>query len=134
MKPYYALILSFSVACLICSAADVVLANPCEEDAKTFCSGVQPGGGRIINCLKDHSKEISQGCYDCMSGKENVGSSGVQGSEGGSENTALKPACMGDARSFCSGVLPGEIDNCLKDHYKQISQECYDSLADTAGN
>jgi len=35
----------------------------CKDDVKSFCSDVQPGGGRIIRCLHDHYKAISDGCY-----------------------------------------------------------------------
>ena len=31
-----------------------LFANPCEKDAKQYCSDIQPGGGRIKDCLKDH--------------------------------------------------------------------------------
>jgi len=40
--------------------------SACRDDAKKFCSDVQPGGGRIINCLEDHSKEVSDACYDVL--------------------------------------------------------------------
>ena len=38
----------------------------CALDAKTFCSDVQPGGGRVMDCLQDHYKEISDACYSVM--------------------------------------------------------------------
>jgi len=38
----------------------------CRDDAKNFCKGVQPGGGRILDCLKDHYKEISDSCYQAL--------------------------------------------------------------------
>ena len=38
----------------------------CREDAQNFCKGVQPGGGRILDCLKDHYKEISDPCYNAL--------------------------------------------------------------------
>lgn len=39
----------------------------CREDVKDFCSDVQPGGGRIVECLKNHDKDISQECSDALS-------------------------------------------------------------------
>jgi hypothetical protein len=34
----------------------------CEGDAKKLCEGIKPGGGRIIQCLKQHESELSPSC------------------------------------------------------------------------
>jgi hypothetical protein len=34
----------------------------CADDAKKLCAGVQPGGGRIVACLKDHKDSLSDRC------------------------------------------------------------------------
>lgn len=34
----------------------------CQEDAQKLCAGVQPGGGRIINCLLQHKDAVSDAC------------------------------------------------------------------------
>ena len=34
----------------------------CQPDVAKFCSDVQPGGGRIAACLKQHAAEISDAC------------------------------------------------------------------------
>ena len=36
----------------------------CKQDAAMFCKDVQPGGGRIVECLMDHQKDLSDSCYD----------------------------------------------------------------------
>jgi len=44
----------------------------CKADYERLCPGVQPGGGRIIRCLKAHKEEISIGCgkaLQAMKGK-----------------------------------------------------------------
>lgn len=38
----------------------------CRDDAQSFCRGIQPGGGRIKDCLEDHYKEISDSCYAAL--------------------------------------------------------------------
>ena len=43
------------------SAASLLSAN-CAADAKALCAGVQPGGGRIIACLKQHRDALSPQC------------------------------------------------------------------------
>ena len=34
----------------------------CAEDAQKLCPGVQPGGGRIVACLKEHKDSLSDRC------------------------------------------------------------------------
>lgn len=36
----------------------------CKNDLDKFCSGMQPGEGRLIGCLKQHKNELSQSCRD----------------------------------------------------------------------
>jgi len=41
----------------------------CKQDVEALCKGIQPGGGRIVNCLKDHQKDLSDTCYEQLSKK-----------------------------------------------------------------
>ncbi|HEY1422409.1 MAG TPA: cysteine rich repeat-containing protein, partial [Candidatus Acidoferrum sp.] len=34
----------------------------CADDAQKFCAAVQPGGGRVVACLKDHKDSLSDKC------------------------------------------------------------------------
>jgi len=34
----------------------------CEPEIYMFCPGVQPGGGRVMKCLKAHKNELSPAC------------------------------------------------------------------------
>ena len=34
----------------------------CKADVARLCPGVEPGGGRIVGCLKAHKMEVSVGC------------------------------------------------------------------------
>ena len=55
-----ALIVSvFSTAALGQTAAERAA---CSGDAKTFCAGIMPGGGRILSCLAEHKDKISPAC------------------------------------------------------------------------
>ncbi|MBP6606684.1 MAG: hypothetical protein KA240_13440 [Nitrospira sp.] len=42
------------------------MGKACAEDVKTLCSGIKPGEGRIIQCLKAHRQEISPSCSEMM--------------------------------------------------------------------
>jgi hypothetical protein len=38
----------------------------CETDVPKVCPGVQPGGGRIIQCLVQHQNEVSEACRQAL--------------------------------------------------------------------
>lgn len=40
--------------------------GPCKADREKFCQGVQPGGGRIVQCLKQHESELSDSCKSAI--------------------------------------------------------------------
>jgi hypothetical protein len=74
---HLALASALSLAALM-SAAPNALAQQaeamryCKADVARLCPGVQPGGGRIIACLKAHKEEMSIGCgkaLQAMKGK-----------------------------------------------------------------
>jgi hypothetical protein len=94
----------------------------CADDVAKFCKGVQPGGGRLVKCLKDHESELSPACS----------ASHEQAKAGAKE---AHEACADDVQKLCKDVQPGKgrIVRCLKDHSKSLSTECRDKLK-TAGN
>ena len=36
--------------------------GPCRSEVQTLCAGVQPGGGRIRDCMKEHRAQLSVAC------------------------------------------------------------------------
>ncbi|UVT14719.1 MAG: hypothetical protein H8K04_12810 [Nitrospira sp.] len=38
----------------------------CAEDVKRVCRDVQPGDGRILQCLQEHEQDLSEGCYQSL--------------------------------------------------------------------
>ncbi|HEY1782533.1 MAG TPA: cysteine rich repeat-containing protein [Roseiarcus sp.] len=70
---HLALATALSLATLV-SAAPSALAQRaeamkyCKADVARLCPGVQPGGGRIIACLKAHKEEMSIGCGKALQG------------------------------------------------------------------
>jgi hypothetical protein len=38
----------------------------CKADAEKLCSGIAPGDGKIITCLKQHKNEVSFGCAKAL--------------------------------------------------------------------
>ncbi len=47
----------------------------CAADAQQFCAGVQPGGGRIVACLKEHKDSLSDRCKHAAGLDANPGNS-----------------------------------------------------------
>jgi len=43
-------------------AARKAMRQACLEDVRTLCAGSEPGGGKIMMCLRSHKDEVSQGC------------------------------------------------------------------------
>ena len=44
------------------AAAAAVFRAGCTDDVQRLCAGVQPGGGRILACLKEHKDAVSDKC------------------------------------------------------------------------
>jgi hypothetical protein len=38
----------------------------CMSDIERLCKGIEPGGGRILKCLKANKKEMSVGCAQAL--------------------------------------------------------------------
>ncbi|WP_191970899.1 cysteine rich repeat-containing protein [Methylobacterium soli] len=43
------------------------LRQACDSDYKRLCSGIQPGGGRILQCFRTHAKDLSEPCRNALS-------------------------------------------------------------------
>lgn len=91
--------------------------RPCADDVAKLCKDVQPGGGRLAKCLKEHDQEVSAAC---RSHQEEV-------------KTKVKEAfqaCHDDVMQFCSNVQPGggRIARCLKEHEAKLSTECREKV------
>ena len=76
--------LTLLLVCCAASATDYALADDaaalaalragCAADAQKLCAGVQPGGGRILACLKEHKDALSDQCKQAAA--QAAGSSG----------------------------------------------------------
>lgn len=42
------------------------LRSACQADTKKHCDGIQPGGGRLLQCLKGKQAELSQPCQAAL--------------------------------------------------------------------
>jgi hypothetical protein len=91
--------------------------RPCMEEIEKFCKDVQPGEGGVVQCLRDHDRELSATCRD----KVKVV---VQRFE------EAKHICAKDIEKFCAGVKPGggRLIKCLKPHIDELTPACREEL------
>ena len=97
-------------------ASSVELTGACLKDAKAQCPGVQPGGGKIRDCLKTHITDLSDECKEVLVKAINV------------------KACADDAKKFCADVQAGggALEACMKTHVHEVSDACKVAMANAA--
>jgi|OpeIllAssembly_1097287.scaffolds.fasta_scaffold96132_2 hypothetical protein len=97
---------------------------PCTEEIRTLCADVQPGGGRILQCLKNNASKLSPAC----TGRVNDLQGTVSGPLG---------ACRDDWAALCyhPRVSTGrqEMIQCLKAHQAKVSAGCQKALQGISG-
>ena len=57
----------------------MALMQICRGDYDRLCSGVQPGGGRILACLQNHANQLSAPCAQAMPRAQALKNSAVAG-------------------------------------------------------
>jgi hypothetical protein len=89
----------------------------CRADVEKLCKGIQPGGGRIAMCLKQHESELSSGCREAVA-------------EAKDKIREFAEVCKPDAEKLCKGVQPGQgrIARCLAEHKDQLSAGCREKI------
>jgi hypothetical protein len=90
----------------------------CGEDLQRFCAGVQPGGGRLVQCLSSHTNELSAACGNVI----------AAAGRGGAK---IHAACDQDLQRFCVGVQPGggRLVQCLSSRTSELSTACGNMIA-----
>lgn len=77
----------FAVGALLASGAaaaelslwdKLALRNACAADLELLCGGIEPGEGRLRQCLADRTESFSEGCLDVLLNyQERLGSQAV---------------------------------------------------------
>jgi hypothetical protein len=114
----YLVVLSVLLNVSAAQAEDKDKPGACRADVEKLCKGIQPGGGRIAMCLKQHGSELSPGCRETIAeAKERI--------------NEFAEACKPDAEKLCKGVQPGQgrIVRCLAEHKDQLSAGCREKVA-----
>ncbi len=95
---------------------------PCAEEITKYCKGTKPGGGRILDCLNEHQKELSTSCRNKLE-------------ESKKRLLAAQQACTGDMEKFCKDVQPGggRILKCFREHAQELSPACRQEIEKAKG-
>jgi hypothetical protein len=97
---------------------------PCTEEIRTLCADVQPGGGRILQCLQANEARVSPVCAQRVNDLQQT----VSGPLG---------ACRDDWMALCyhSRALPGrqEMVQCLQVYQATLSPGCQKALQGVSG-
>ena len=92
---------------------------PCTEEIRTYCPDVQPGGGRILQCLKNNESKLSPACMQRLHNLEDY----VSGPMG---------ACRDDWVAYCyhprASTERQEMVQCLKANQMKLSPGCQKAL------
>ena len=110
MKQSYLAVLAIAAMLSAPLFADEPHKGACKKDVQTYCKDVQPGEGRIMNCLAENKDKVSAEC------KRNIGNF-VNG---------FKQACGADEEKFCSKVERGQGRRlkCLNENSANLSPSC----------
>ena len=57
----------FSLRCQLALVKRAAIKKACKADVEKKCANIEPGGGRIEACLKDHFADVSDGCKETIS-------------------------------------------------------------------
>jgi hypothetical protein len=112
----------------------------CGQDLHRFCYGVQPGEGRLIQCLFSHRTHLSPGCISHVAAarptlgafppSQNAQSPGLPSANPSTGHavtaSSLRASCGPDAQKLCAGVSGeiGGIFKCLSSHRVELSPTC----------
>jgi hypothetical protein len=97
---------------------------PCTEEIRTLCADVQPGGGRIMRCLKANEAKLSMACAQRLHELQEA-MSGLMG------------ACRDDWVAYCyhprASTGRQDMMQCLRTNQANVSAGCQKALQGMGG-
>ncbi|TGL40391.1 hypothetical protein EHQ49_09920 [Leptospira perdikensis] len=119
MKPYF-LILIFCFNLSVFAETKTIY-EICQPEIATYCKGIKPTKARILQCLKERGKDLSDVCEAAQSALSDTMKTKSQG------------FCKEDVSEYCRWVIPGggRILKCLFENESKISNQCKVVLNET---
>jgi hypothetical protein len=94
-------------------AQGMAVRQACGPEIQQHCAGVEPGEGRLRDCVKDHFAAFSEKCKQALL-----------------SSVAVVRACKPDVQRTCPDIQPGagHIQACMKDHFAEYSDRCKQAI------
>jgi hypothetical protein len=95
--------------------------DPCVFDMQKFCGDVEPGAGRMLECLHKNDKQLSANCKEALAGVKQ---------QAAARRGGRISACQADIDKLCKDVPRGggRLSECLRSHSDQLSDKCKEAL------
>ncbi|MGH7856784.1 MAG: cysteine rich repeat-containing protein [Candidatus Binatia bacterium] len=106
----------------LAAPAEAAGRGACAEEVKKVCGDVEPGGGRLRDCVKANEASFSAECRERMQRMRE-------------RHERVAEACGADAQKHCSGVERGggRMLRCLREHEDELSTDCREAFRRRAG-
>jgi cysteine rich repeat protein len=103
----------------------------CAKDFRALCANVQPGNGRVRDCIATHIDVLAPDCRAAINRRGLAAAAGKQGEP----VRSAQWSCVQDAKLFCANVPPGpgRVVKCLEEHLVQLKPACQSSLQSAKG-
>ncbi|MBI4389995.1 MAG: hypothetical protein HY580_07425 [Nitrospinae bacterium] len=122
--------------------------GPCHDDIKRLCGDVDPGSGKMRDCMREHRDSLSGACKSLMRereerrerrdddgrgergerfGREDRDDRGDRGGPDGREGRGGREGpCHEDIKRLCGDIEPGSgrMRDCLREHKDSVSGAC----------
>lgn len=116
-------VVAVGIVCIVPSGRAQDL--PCTEEIRKFCAEVQPGGGRIMQCLKQHEARLSSACAQRMDDML------------ATVSTPVGKACRDDWAALCyhprAATDRKAMVECLQAHRAKVSAGCKKAMDEGSG-
>jgi hypothetical protein len=121
--------------------------SSCRGDYMNVCASVPTGGMAALQCLQQHSRQVSAGCQGALAAVSSGGASATTATPPAAmpvpapmptpgpmpmraELRLLRADCGADFQRYCSGVQPGggRAIGCLVSHGPKLQPVCRSAL------
>ena len=114
------IVLVISVALLLSGSSAVAqgAARACVADVKKICAGVEPGEGRIADCIKKHVGDVSAPCQELLA-----------------STAAAAKTCTDDVKQRCADARRRTAKiKCLTSTLTNLSDGCKSAISQVAAD